>query len=1420
MKRKVKTAAALLAVMTLAAAIPAASYANDGNIKIYAAKDADTRGTNDNLVVMAYNPLSNTPGNCRYAYWDFDLAELFEKMPQDSFVQSVTFHTRSKNFYHSETGINFWNITENWDENTLNFENQPLCGVLDKNPKSDTYNLPERAPDYSCVISGKKGVFEWYETDITPLFNKAAENGGAHFSFAAQLFLENADTTLTVHTVSKESPEQNGAYIQITLAKKTGFFVTETSPENGSVKADPKGGMSVTFSSEIKDISPSDIIIKDKSGNTVPLSSGDITRDGNRLFISKRLKPYEGYGVTLSESITDVGGNALCGMSFSFATRCDALSLSIPVKADASVRPQDSVKNVNYGFAEKLFANKGAFALLRLDFRDIPKGKPVYAAELSFAAETSGKPYVKLYAMPDGWDESTVTYESLESEYGADFCGEQIGSYRFDASENSGIYTDITAAADITDFVRDCIEKNLSQAAIGIACEYVFSVYSRESAQPPELSVTCDERGDIKAVSSDPENGGVCRDTERPVVLTLSTDISESAQKYIKLLKQDGSEVISDFKKEGRKITITPQKALDVKGSYKIVLKKGFADIYGSTIESDKTIITFLSDGEVSAADDVRVIEAGLLRQFKDIAGHPYIFGKTEDFKRIREEGFGKNDKITAWYRDTKNYAKDLLNKDTVYVSDPSARILGTGVEAEKRIISLAMVYLVEGDEAYAERAWRELCCITELSEWCKSVLLDNSAFTRAAAMGYDWLYNYLSEERRAAVSDAICTKGLDIITDIYDNPEKYKTSANPTGASQYGAIFGETNHSTHNNSHYATAALAIARERPRYAAKITAHAMKALEPGFEKMKPDGGYIEGTGYWSFAVPPVARMMSAMKTSIGNMCGYDKRDEILKSAYYPIYCQSSVGNMVFNDMYPYIKTEEQEIYFLAAAAGDRSLADLCVSRGFKGALLPLWYDFREAGDEIKLPKDRRFEGVDVVTMRSTWENGYELFAGFRVGRVKCTHGDVNSGYFAFDALGERWVSAHGLEDYAVEGYWDASPNGKRWEYYCKRAEANNCIVINPSLGPGQNILGEARTEKFESCDENAFAIADLTESYSDYAIKYKRGVSLFDGRQKFKVQDEIELKSESELYWFMNTAADIKISDDKRSAVLTIGDKRVWVGGTCSADFEFSQMKAEPLPTSPNPAGQTDWSDKNKLVVHFGAIKNVTLCVELVPLYAGSPQPEMPAEVIPLDLWHTEDEKTVFADAVADTVAADCSKAMIYYIRPLDKSAVNGGSVKVFDNRQKKYAAFAARAESNLLEVSLSEPSDSYIIEINGVRDVSGRELSYIYTYDGNGISSGAEVWQKEGKTYFNAVIQNGSGERADIAAPCAVFDKDGRLKRLDVQSCTAEARKESRLKYMLDFSDASDKDSTIKIFLLNGLNPVSKPIIRRCAYDS
>ena len=242
------------------------------------------------------------------------------------------------------------------------------------------------------------------------------------------------------------------------------------------------------------------------------------------------------------------------------------------------------------------------------------------------------------------------------------------------------------------------------------------------------------------------------------------------------------------------------------------------------------------------------------------------------------------------------------------------------------------------------------------------------------------------------------------------------------------------------------------------------------------------------------------------------------------------------------------------------------------------------------------------------------------------------------------------------------------------------------------------MGEARTEKFESCDENAFAIADLTESYSDYAIKYKRGVSLFDGRQKFKVQDEIELKSESELYWFMNTAADIKISDDKRSAVLTIGDKRVWVGGTCSADFEFSQMKAEPLSTSPNPAGQTDWSDKNKLVVHFGAIKNVTLCVELVPLYAGSPQPEMPAEVIPLDLWHTEDEKTVFADAVADTVAADCGKAMIYCTRPLDKSAVNGGSVKVFDNRQKNTPPLQQVPKAIFLRFRFQSPRTAILLK--------------------------------------------------------------------------------------------------------------------------
>ena len=78
-----------------------------------------------------------------------------------------------------------------------------------------------------------------------------------------------------------------------------------------------------------------------------------------------------------------------------------------------------------------------------------------------------------------------------------------------------------------------------------------------------------------------------------------------------------------------------------------------------------------------------------------------------------------------------------------------------------------------------------------------------------------------------------------------------------------------------------------------------------------------------------------------------------------------------------------------------------------------------------------------------------------------------------------------------------------------------------------------------------------------------------------------VQDEISLNSAGEIYWFAHTTGSISIASDGRSAVVTSGSDKLWVG-ILSSGGKFTQMKAESLPSTPAVSGQSDNSAYRKL----------------------------------------------------------------------------------------------------------------------------------------------------------------------------------------------------------------------------------------------
>lgn len=72
-------------------------------------------------------------------------------------------------------------------------------------------------------------------------------------------------------------------------------------------------------------------------------------------------------------------------------------------------------------------------------------------------------------------------------------------------------------------------------------------------------------------------------------------------------------------------------------------------------------------------------------------------------------------------------------------------RLLGKSREALRRIFQLSYAHRMTGDRKCFIRAEEEMLAIAAFSDWNPSHFLDVAEMTMAMAIGYDWLYEYLS---------------------------------------------------------------------------------------------------------------------------------------------------------------------------------------------------------------------------------------------------------------------------------------------------------------------------------------------------------------------------------------------------------------------------------------------------------------------------------------------------------------------------------------------------------------------------------------------------------------------------------------------------------------------------------------------------
>ncbi len=582
---------------------------------------------------------------------------------------------------------------------------------------------------------------------------------------------------------------------------------------------------------------------------------------------------------------------------------------------------------------------------------------------------------------------------------------------------------------------------------------------------------------------------------------------------------------------------------------------------------------------------------------------HPRLLVTADGFDGLRRL-IGANPTAAKFYSSIKQQAERILNETPSRYEIPDGlRLLGVSRRVLNRIYVLSFVYHIDGDKRCIERAWREIEAAANFPDWNPRHFLDTAEMTHAFAIAYDWLYDQWNDAQRRVIVDAIVSKGLERALEVYRSRGWWSRARHNWNQVCNGGI--------------GMGALAIFEEHPKLCGEILTNALNSLLLPMGEFAPDGAWAEGPGYWNYATSYNCVLLAALETAVGTDLGLAKMEGFSETGLFPIYITGPLGR-TFNFADGGDGTlRAPHMFWLARKFNRPVYAWYARSTAAPHPLDIIWFDERGNDPEAEgLPLDKHFRKVEVVTMRTAWNDREATFVAFKAGDNRANHSNLDIGTFVIDALGYRWALDLGADNYNLPGYFGAL----RWSYYRMRAEGHNTIVINPSKEPDQDPRAFAKVIRFSSRKDFAFAVADLTPAYSAHAASVLRGVMLMRGANgnAILIQDEIELKQPGEVYWFMHTPAQVQV--DGATAILHQGDARLWCRIISPSNAQFTVMDAKPLPSSPDPKGQNPNAGVRKLAIHFSGVKELRCCVILIPLPKSHEPPKELPQVKALSEW--------------------------------------------------------------------------------------------------------------------------------------------------------------------------------------------------------
>lgn len=520
--------------------------------------------------------------------------------------------------------------------------------------------------------------------------------------------------------------------------------------------------------------------------------------------------------------------------------------------------------------------------------------------------------------------------------------------------------------------------------------------------------------------------------------------------------------------------------------------------------------------------------------------GHPRILllkGEEQQIKELIEtEDTWKNLHFAILDECSKIRSKPPVKRELI-----GRRLLSKSREFLRRVFYLSYAHRMTGEEIYLNRAEYEMLAVAEFSDWNPSHFLDVSEMTMGMAIGYDWLFNELSEDSKKTIREAIVNKGI-----------------NPSYDDQYNWFLrAEHNWNQVCNAGMTYGALAVQDDYPELAKRTIDRAFESIPLAMEAYKPDGGYPEGYGYWGYGTSFNVMFLSAMEKTPAGVRGLNDNKSFLQTGTFLLHMLAPSGDSFnwsdnglrghFNpSMFWFAKMNEKpsilwsEKQFLnpgnhARLTKDRLLPAIMIW----GKNIPL--------SEIDPPSSTFWVGQGpnpMSMMRTSWTDPDAIYVGFKAGSPSVNHGHMDIGSFVMEADGERWASDLGVQSYeSLESkgikVFGRTQDAQRWTIFRMNNFAHNTLTVNDEL---QRVDGYGKVEKHSDSKDFMFAVSDISSVYNGQLKKAVRGVGIKKGswvvvRDEFKTLDK-----PVKIRWNMVTYADIVLGD--KEATLTLEGKKL------------------------------------------------------------------------------------------------------------------------------------------------------------------------------------------------------------------------------------------------------------------------------------